>query len=61
MKNKYVYIIIDREMHSYEAICGIYDSFDAAMKSDVWAECGETPDHRGYGKSLFIYEEIVHS
>lgn len=46
-------------MHSYEAICGIYDSFDAAMESDVWAERGEIPDSKGYGESLFIYMEIV--
>ena len=59
MKNKYVYIIIDNQMHSYESICGIYDSFEGAMESDVWVERGETPDSRGFGEDLFIYREMV--
>lgn len=56
---KYVYILIDQQMHSYEAILGIYDSFDKAMSSKEWSKRGETPDRNGYGTDLFIYKEIL--
>lgn len=56
---KFVYIVIDQDMHSYEAILGIYDTFEKAMGSDVWSERGEVPDKNGRGDSLFIYEEVV--
>jgi hypothetical protein len=56
---RYIYIVIDKTMHSYEAICGIYDDFDKAMKSNAWEQYGETPDERGFGNDLFIYKEQI--
>jgi len=53
---KKVYIIIDKTMHSYEAIAGIYDTRKEAMESPVWDHFGETPSADGYGENLFIYE-----
>lgn len=52
-----VYIVIDQDMHSYEAILGIYDSFEKAMNCNVWSNRGIKPNERGEGDSLFIYKE----
>lgn len=54
---RYIYIVIDKESHSYEAILGVYDNFDKAMASGAWSVYGETPDKDGYGVNLFIYKE----
>lgn len=54
-----VYIVIDQEMHSYEAILGIYNSFERAMGSNAWSNRGITPNERGEGGSLFIYTQEV--
>jgi hypothetical protein len=54
-----VYIVIDKNMHSYEAILGIYDTFEKAMNCNAWANRGEVPDKEGNGDSLFIYDEFI--
>jgi len=59
MNDRVVYIIIDQDMHSYEAILGIYDTFEKAMNSNVWSNRGITPNEEGEGDSLFIYKEYV--
>ena len=57
VNNKFIYIVIDQDMHSYEAILGIYDSFEKAMNCNAWSNRGIKPNERGEGDSLFIYEE----
>ena len=57
--NREIFIIVDQSMHSYEAICGVYDSFDKAMVANIWEERGETPDETGYGEDLFIIKYKV--
>ena len=54
-----VYMIIDSEGHSYEAILGVYSTFYGAMLSNVWEEREETPDERGHGDTLFIHETKI--
>ena len=54
--NREIYIIIDRDSHSYEAIMCIYDSFEKAMNSELWEQYKDTPDQNGYGDQLFIYK-----
>jgi hypothetical protein len=54
-----IYIVIDQDMHSYEAILGVYDSFEKAMGSNAWSNRGITPNERGEGGSLFIYTQGV--
>ena len=54
---KYVYIVIDEDMHSYESILGIYDSFEKAMKCNAYENRGLTPNEKGEAGSLFIYKE----
>lgn len=56
---KYVYIVIDSDMHGYEAILGIYNSFEKAMNCNAWSNRGVIPNERGEGDSLFIYKEEV--
>lgn len=57
VNNKFIYIVIDQDMHSYEAILGVYDSFEKAMNCNEWSNRGITPNERGEGDSLFIYKE----
>jgi len=57
MNSKFVYIVIDQEMHSYEAILGVYDTFEKAMNCNAWSNRGVIPNERGEGDSLFIYKE----
>jgi hypothetical protein len=57
--NNIVYIVIDQDMHSYESILGIYDTFEKAMNCNAWSNRGITPDKNGSGGSLFIYKEYV--
>lgn len=58
-KSSHVYIVIDQDMHSYEAILGVYDSFEKAMGSNAWSNRGITPNERGEGDSLFIYTQEI--
>ena len=55
--DKFIYIVIDQDMHSYEAILGVYDSFEKAMNCNAWSNRGIAPNERGDGGSLFIYKE----
>ncbi len=57
--DKVVYIVIDQDMHSYESILGIYDTFEGAMNCNVWSNRGIKPNLNGEGGSLFIYKEYV--
>ena len=57
VNNKFIYIVIDQDMHSYEAILGVYDSFEKAMNCNAWSNRGITPNERGESSSLFIYKE----
>ena len=59
VNNKVVYIVMDQDMHSYESILGIYDTFKGAMNCNAWSNRGIVPNHNGEGGSLFIYEEYV--
>ena len=54
-----VFIVIDKNGFSYEAILGIYDTFEKAMDSNAWKEYNNTPDTNGVGDTLFIYKEKV--
>jgi hypothetical protein len=47
--NNIVYIVIDQDMHSYESILGIYDTFEGAMNCNAWSNRGITPDKNGSG------------
>jgi hypothetical protein len=57
--NNIVYIVIDQDMHSYESILGIYDTFEGAMNCNAWSNRGIVPNQNGEGGSLFIYKEYV--
>lgn len=57
--NNDVYIVIDQDMHSYESILGIYDTFEGAMNCNAWSNRGIVPNQNGEGGSLFIYKEYV--
>ena len=59
VNDKVVYIVIDQDMHSYESILGIYDTFEGAMNCNAWSNRGIVPNQNGEGGSLFIYEEYV--
>jgi hypothetical protein len=59
VNNKVVYIVIDQDMHSYESIQGIYDTFEGAMNCNAWSNRGIVPNQNGEGGSLFIYKEYV--
>jgi len=59
VNNKVVYIVIDQDMHSYESILGIYDTFEGAMNCNAWSNRGIVPNQNGEGGSLFIYKEYV--
>jgi hypothetical protein len=59
VNNKVVYIVIDQDMHSYEAILGIYDTFEKAMNCNAWSNREIVPNKNGEGGSLFIYKEYV--
>ena len=55
----YVWVLVNIESHSYEAILGIYSSFDKAMNSEKWEEYEETPDENGTGEYLDIIKMKV--
>jgi len=59
VNSKFVYIVIDQNMHSYEAILGIYDTFEKAMNCNAWSNRGVVPNEDGYGDPLFIYKEEI--
>ena len=60
-KGKEVYIIINREMHGYEAIVKVYKTLEDAVKDDIFNRYEQTPeilnDHNGrlYGMSETFY------
>lgn len=55
-----LYLIINGGMHSYEAICGIYDSYEKAENSRFWENSGlEKPDKDGYSEEYFIWETKI--
>ncbi len=54
INGKFVYLVIDQDMHSYEAILGVYDTFEGAMNCNAWSNRGVIPNERGEGDSLFI-------
>ncbi len=56
-----VFIIINSEMHSHEAVLGVYSSWEAAWAADVWNDYGDSPDTEGKGDVLFIHKEIIQS
>ena len=54
-----VFIIVDKSMHSYEAICGVFDSFESAMNAPMWEDYELEPDSRGSADDYFIVEYKV--
>ncbi len=58
----YVYILIDSQAHSREAVVEVYDSFEKAMESEMWEEYGEVPNEKGIGnhRILSIYKKRLY-
>lgn len=55
-KTKELHIIVNRQMHGYEAIMGVFETFDEALESEVWSENDEIPDVKGNSENFYIYE-----
>jgi hypothetical protein len=58
-QQNYVWVLINTQSHSYEAILGIYSSFDKAMNSEKWEEYEETPNEDGDGEYLQVIKMKV--
>jgi hypothetical protein len=58
-QQNYVWVLINTESHSYEAILGIYSSLDKAMNSEKWEEYEETPNENGDGEYLQVIKMKV--
>ncbi len=56
LESNKVWLLIDKEAHSYEAIVGVYSSFDKAMNSEIWKSYDEIPNENGEGEYLSIME-----